>query len=452
MSSGKPSAASVFKAYDVRGVYPTEIDEKLAWRIGAALVKLLKAKRLVVGRDMRKSAPAIQKAVIDGVTAHGCDVVDIGLVSTPMAYFGIGSIASDGGLTTTASHNPPQYIGAKFCRAGAVPMSKDTGIGELETMVRDELKPAAGVKRGSVRTADIAADYRTHMRRFMEEWRPLKAVIDTANGMGGLEVPLVLEGTKLQWKGLFLEVDGTFPNHEANPLKDANIADLRREVVAQKADVGFAYDGDADRCCVVDERGERVGADLVTALLAQEFLAKEKGAAIVYDLRASRVLPEEITRLGGRPLRERVGHSFIKATMRRENSPFAGELSGHFYFRDHFFSDCGTLAMVHVLNRMSREKRPLSELIAPLRRYHGTGELNFEVGDPDAKLKELRAAYADGKQDELDGISVVYPDFWFNVRKSNTEPLLRLMLEARTAALRDAKRAEVEKRIGGKPH
>src|SRR5258706_566242 len=225
MSSGKPSASSVFKAYDVRGVYPTEIDEKLAWRIGAALVKLLDAKRLVVGRDMRKSAPSIQKAVIDGVTAHGCDVVDIGLVSTPMAYFGIGSIASDGGLTTTASHNPPQYIGAKFCRAGAVPMSKDTGI---------------------------------------------------------------------------------------------------------------------------DERGERVGADLVTALLAQEFLAKEKGAAIVYDLRASRVLPEEIVRLGGRPLRERVGHSFIKATMRRENAPFAGELSGHFYFRDHYFSDCGTLAMVHV--------------------------------------------------------------------------------------------------------
>jgi phosphomannomutase len=452
MAAGKPTAPSVFKAYDIRGVYPTEIDEKLAWRIGAALVKLLKAKRLVVGRDMRKSAPSIQKAVIDGVTAHGCDVVDIGLVSTPMAYFGIGSVESDGGLTTTASHNPPQYIGAKICRGGAVPMSKDTGIGELEVMVREELPPPAGVKRGSVSTRDIAADYRTHMRRFMEPWRPLKAVIDTANGMGGLEVPLVLEGTSLQWKGLFLEVDGTFPNHEANPLKDANIVDLRREVVAQKADVGFAYDGDADRCCVVDERGERVGADLVTALLAQEFLAKEKGAAIVYDLRASRVLPEEIARLGGRPLRERVGHSFIKATMRRENAPFAGELSGHFYFRDHYFSDCGTLAMVHVLNRMSREQRPLSALIAPLRRYHGTGELNFEVADPDAKLEEIRAKYRDGQQDELDGISVVFPDHWFNVRKSNTEPLLRLMLEAKTAALRDAKRAEVERLIGGKPH
>jgi phosphomannomutase len=443
---------SVFKAYDIRGIYPTEIDEKLAWRIGAALVRLLKAKTLVVGRDMRKSAPSIQKAVIEGITAHGCDVIDIGLVSTPMAYFGIGSLKADGGLTTTASHNPPQYIGAKICRAGAVPMSNETGIGELEKMVKDELAPAPGTKRGSVRAVDVRAEFQKHMRRAIGTWRPIKAVIDTANGMGGLEVPIVLEGAPLQWTGLFLEIDGTFPNHEANPLKDSNIVDLRREVVAQKADVGFAFDGDADRCCIVDEKGERVGADLVTALLAQEFLAREKGAAIVYDLRASRVVEEEIARLGGRPLRERVGHSFIKATMRRENAPFAGELSGHFYFRDFFFSDCGTLAMVHVLNRMSRETQPLSRLIAPLRRYFGTGEVNFEVNDPDATLKEIRARHAAGKQDELDGISVVFPDYWFNVRKSNTEPLLRLMLEAKTKELRDAKQAELAKLIGGKPH
>jgi phosphomannomutase len=443
---------SVFKAYDIRGIYPSEIDEKLAWRIGAALVRLLGAKTLVVGRDMRTSAPSIQKAVIDGVTAHGCDVLDIGLVSTPMAYFGIGSLKCDGGLSTTASHNPPQYIGAKICRAGAVPMSNATGIGDLERMVKDELQPAPGTKRGVVRAVDVKADFQKHMRRFIEKWRPLEAVIDTANGMAGLEVPIVLEGTPLQWKGLFLEIDGTFPNHEANPLKDANIADLRREVVAQKADVGFAFDGDADRCCVVDEKGERIGADLVTALLAQEFLAKERGAAVVYDLRASRVVPEEIARLGGRPLRERVGHSFIKATMRKENAPFAGELSGHFYFRDFFFSDCGTLAMVHVLNRMSRETRPLSALVAPLRRYFGTGELNFEVKDPDATLKEIRARHAGGQQDELDGVSVVFADHWFNVRKSNTEPLLRLMLEAKTKELRDSKAAELAKLIGGKPH
>ena len=326
---------SVFKAYDIRGVYPTEIDEKLAWKIGAGLVKLLSAKKLVVGRDMRKSAPSVQKAVIDAITAHGCDVVDIGLVSTPMAYFGIGSLASDGGLTTTASHNPPQYIGAKICRAGAVPMSKDTGIGELEKMAKGELPPPPGVKRGSVSTVDLRAAYQRHLRRFMQPWPGIKAVVDTANGMGGLEVPLVLEGSGLDWRGLFLEVDGTFPNHEANPLKDENIVDVRREVVAQKAHVGFAFDGDADRCCVIDEKGERIGADLITALLAREFLRVEKGAAIVYDLRASRVVAEEVLALGGRPLRERVGHSFIKATMRKENSPFAGELSGHFYFRDH---------------------------------------------------------------------------------------------------------------------
>src|SRR5262245_22535321 len=210
---------SVFKAYDIRGIYPSEIDEKLAWKIGAALVRLLGAKTLVVGRDMRKSAPSIQKAVIDGVTAHGCDVLDIGLVSTPMAYFGIGSLKCDGGLSTTASHNPPQYIGAKICRAGAVPMSNATGIGDLERMVREELAPAAGTKRGSVRAVDVRAEFQKHMRRFIGKWRPLKAVIDTANGMAGLELPIVLEGTPLEWKGLFLEIDGTFPNHEANPLK-----------------------------------------------------------------------------------------------------------------------------------------------------------------------------------------------------------------------------------------
>ena len=447
---------SVFKAYDIRGVYPGEIDERLARRIGAALVKLLQARTLVVGRDMRRSAPSIQKAVIEGVTSHGCDVLDIGLVSTPMAYFGIGTLPADGGLSTTASHNPPQYIGAKICRAGAVPMSKETGIGEIERMstaatADADLAPPAGIRRGSVKAVDLKADYQRHVRRFMQPWRELSAVIDTANGMGGLEVPLVLEGAPLRWTGLFLEIDGSFPNHEANPLKDANIADLRREVIARRADVGFAFDGDADRCCVVDERGERVGADLVTALLAREFLREEKGAAIVYDLRASRVLPEEVTALGGRPLRERVGHSFIKATMRREGAPFAGELSGHFYFRDHCYSDCGTLAMVHLLNVMSRERRPLSQIVAPLRRYHSTGELNFEVHDADACLAGIRRRFASGRQDELDGISVVCDDFWFNVRKSNTEPLVRLMLEARTRETMERRRDEIVALIGGRP-
>jgi phosphomannomutase len=447
----------VFKAYDIRGIYPTELDEKLAWRIGAALVKLLEAKTLVVGRDMRKSAPSIQKAVIDGITAHGCDVLDVGLVSTPMAYFGIGSLKADGGLSTTASHNPPQYIGAKVCRAGAAPMSKDTGIGDLERMTlaktaEQDLAPKPGTRRGRVTPVELKSAYQKHMKQFMQPWKGITAVIDTANGMGGLEVPIVLEGRGLEWSGLFLELDGSFPNHEANPLKDENIVDLQREVVKRKATVGFAFDGDADRCCVVDEKGQRIGADLVTALLAREFLAKEKGAAVVYDLRASRVVPEEIARLGGRPLRERVGHSFIKATMRKENAPFAGELSGHFYFRDHYYSDCGTLAMVHVLNVMAREKRPLSEIVAPLRKYFATGELNFEVKDADAKVAEIRKAYAKGRQDELDGISVVFDDYWFNVRKSNTEPLLRLMLEARTKALRDEKTAEIVKTIGGKPH
>jgi phosphomannomutase len=437
---------SIFKAYDIRGVYPDELDESLARRIGAALVRLLEARRLVVGRDMRRSAPSIQQAMIEGITAQGCDVLDVGLVSTPMAYYAIGALDADGGLSATASHNPPQYIGAKICRRGAVPMSRDTGIGEIERMVAEEFPPAS--RKGTVEEVDIRQDYRRHIQGFIRDFGSLKVVLDTANGMGGLEVPLVLDGTGLDWHGLFLDLDGTFPNHEANPLKDENLVDLRRAVLERGADVGFAFDGDADRCCVLDEKGRRVGADLVTALLAREFLKRRPGATIIYDLRSSRVLPEEIERLGGKPMRERVGHSFIKATMRRESSPFAGELSGHFYFQDHYFSDCATLAMVCMLNLIQEEGRPLSELVRPLERYHSTGEVNFEVEDPDAKLRELRERFRDGDQDELDGISVRYPDFWFNVRKSNTEPLVRLRLEAISEEILRTRQQELESILG----
>jgi len=308
-------------------------------------------------------------------------------------------------------------------------------------MVEKEIPRASS--RGEVRAADIREAYARHIQSFMKPWSRRRVVIDTANGMGGLEVPLVLEGRRVEWKGLFLDLDGSFPNHEANPLKDENVQELRAEVLRQRADVGFAFDGDADRCCVLNEKGERVGADLLTALLAREFLEKEPGAAIVYDLRSSRAVPEEIVRLRGRPIRERVGHSFIKATMRRENAPFAGELSGHFYFREHYFSDCATLAMVSVLNLMEKEQRPLSEIVAPLRRFHSSGEVNFEVEDKDAKIEELARRFQTAEQDRLDGITISCPDFWFNVRKSNTEPLLRLMLEASSKEDLDRRFAEL---------
>ncbi len=438
---------SIFKAYDIRGIYPDQIDEKLATRLGASLVRLLEARTLVVGRDMRESAPSIQKALIDGITSQGCDVIDIGLVSTPMAYYGIGALDADGGLSATASHNPPEYIGAKICRRDAVPMSGDTGIKELEKMVREEFAPAANP--GKVRTVDLQEDYRKHLQSKFQPWGDFSVVIDTANGMGGLEVPLVLEGAGLNWKGMFLEVDGRFPNHEANPLKDENIEDLRREVLASGASVGFAFDGDADRCCVLDEKGQRVGSDLVTALLAREFLEAEPGATIIYDLRSSKAVREEIESRGGKPVRERVGHSFMKATMRETSCPFAGELSGHFYFRDHYYSDCATMAMASILNLMTKEGKPLSEIVEPLRRYHNSGEVNFEVNDPDAMIQVLRDRYADGEQDQLDGITIQYPDHWFNVRKSNTEPLLRLLLEADSAELLNQKQAELTSLLAG---
>jgi phosphomannomutase len=433
---------SVFKAYDIRGIYPSQIDEDLARRMGAALVHLLRANRLVVGRDMRQSAPSIQDAVMEGITSQGCNVLDIGLVSTPMAYYAIGALSCDGGLATTASHNPPEYIGAKICRAEAKPMSAETGLRDIERMVAEQdFAPQAS--RGRIEQVDIQENYRDHLLRFAVPWSARKVAIDTANGMGGLEVPLLLKDSPLDWQGIFLDLDGLFPNHEANPLKDENIADLRELLLGSGGEVGFAFDGDGDRCCVLDEKGERVGSDLVTALLAREFLREEPGASIVYDLRSSRALAEEIEGCGGKAVRERVGHSFIKATMRQDNSPFAGELSGHFYFRDHFFSDCASLAMIHMLNLLEKEQRPLSELVAPLKKYCSTGEVNFEVADPKAKIEELKSRYGDGEQDELDGITVCYPDYWFNVRMSNTEPLLRLRLEADTDDLLARKQDEL---------
>lgn len=444
----------IFKAYDIRGLYPQELDAALAKRIGNAFARLLKAQTLVIGRDMRTHSPELAGAVIEGARDAGANVIDIGLASTPMAYFAIGSIPSDGGLNVTASHNPGQYNGMKLCSRGARPISANNGIKDIERMC-SEPSPAPVARRGTLVTRDITSEYAAHVARFARLERDVKIAVDAANGMEAYTLPAILERVpKIRATSIFMELDGTFPNHEANPLKEENLDPVRALVAKTRAEVGVSFDGDADRCCFVDEAGRTVGNDLMTALLAREVLAQQKGAKIVYDLRSSWVVKEEIARHGGIPLRDRVGHSFIKATMREQGAVFGGELSGHFYFAENYVCDSGVIAMVSALNLLSRSKVPFSAMVSDLRRYHATGEINFHVPDKAQAIAALKSKYKDGRQDELDGITVEFGDlgqrewWWFNVRASNTEPLLRLNLEASNAALRDRRRDEIVGLLG----
>ncbi|MDA1263559.1 MAG: phosphomannomutase/phosphoglucomutase [Planctomycetota bacterium] len=444
----------IFKAYDIRGLVPSELDADLARRIGHAFASFLGAKRLLIGRDGRTHSPELAAAVIEGMLDAGADVVDIGLASTPMTYFAIGSQDVDGGLCLTASHNPGQYNGMKLCSRGAKPISRANGIADLEQRCA-EAYPGPVAKRGSYAELDLLDEYHDHVVGFADIARPLTVAMDTANGMAAHTLPGILaklEGVTAHT--IFFEVDGTFPNHEANPLKEENLDYVRALVAETSADVGVSFDGDADRCCFVDETGQTVPADLMTALLSREFLAKHPGAPIVYDLRSSWVVKETIAECGGVPIRDRVGHSFIKATMRERGAVFAGELSGHFYFKDNFVCDSGVIAMISTLNLLGRDSTTLSERVADLRRYHATGEINFRVEDKAAAIAALKERFSAGRQDELDGITVEFGNlgdpswWWFNVRMSNTEPLLRLNLEASTAAIRDERRAELVGLLG----
>jgi len=440
---------SIFKAYDIRGIYGEEVNLDTARKIGAAFAHFLGAKRLVVGNDMRASSPDVKAAVIEGITSQGCDVVDIGLSETPMVYFAVGHLKTDGGIAVTASHNPSKYTGFKMVREDAIPISGDTGIKDVERLV-NKGGPAATGTNGSVTEQAVYDQYVTHVNAFMSAWRPLKIVIDYANGMGGHILPRILGATNLEVESLYQKLDGTFPNHEANPLKDENIAELAARVRDSGANLGASFDGDADRCAFVDEKGERVPSDIITALIARAVVPVEPGTAVVYDLRSSKVVPEEVTRLGGRPIRERVGHSFMKALLRKEGGKFGGELSGHFYFRDNFYSDSGIIALIEVLNILGEkdETRSFSGVVRELRKYPSTGEINFEVEDKDAVIASLAEVYKDGEIDYLDGITVQYADWWFNVRKSNTEPLLRLNLEATDPSIFEDKKAELLGRLG----
>ncbi|MFH1038501.1 MAG: phosphomannomutase/phosphoglucomutase [PVC group bacterium] len=434
---------SIFKAYDIRGVVPEEINEDIAYRIGSALARFLKARSIVAGRDMRISSPDLAAAARKGIRDVGADVVDIGLCSTPACYFAVARGGYGGALMVTASHNPSRYNGFKLCREQAIPLSYETGVEEIEILC-GQGKTASAVRAGREIERDITTDYVAHILNFAQYIRPLTVAVDAGNGMAGKYLPLIFEKLPCRLIPLYLEPDGSFPHHDADPLREKNLADLKKLVVKEGADLGAAFDGDADRVAFVDEKGRTIANDLTTALIARETLDRWPGATIIYDLRSSRVVPEEVEKAGGRALESRVGHSYIKEHMREQNAVFGGELSGHYYFRENFYADNAEIALIKILNLISSRQEPLSRLVAPLRRYAATGEINFRVGDKDAKIEELAEVFSDGEVYFLDGVSVRYPDWWFNVRKSNTEPFLRLNLEARTPELMEKSRERVE--------
>jgi phosphomannomutase len=434
---------TIFKAYDVRGVVPDELDEDGARAIGAAFAEWSGAGAIAVGRDCRLSSPALAAAVGEGIASRGADVIDVGLASTDLLYFTSGSL-DVAGVMLTASHNPPEYNGVKFCLPGARPVGQDTGLAEIRELAEAHAF-GPSTSTGSVTERDMLAAYVEHVLSFVDvdAMRPLTVVADTANGMGGLVVPPVFERLPMTLMHLFPELDGTFPNHPADPIDPENQRDLKREVLARHADVGLAFDGDADRVFLVDERAEGVSGSEVTALVAAAMLDRHPGETVVHNLITSWAVPEVIREHGGVPVRTRVGHSFIKQVMAETGAIFGGEHSGHYYFRENYRADSGLIAAVMVLEQLSRANAPLSQVLAPFRRYRASGEINSRVDDQAAKIEEIAKAYADGREDRTDGLTVEFEDWWFNVRPSNTEPLLRLNVEARTDELLEAKTAEL---------
>lgn len=435
---------SIFKAYDIRGIYPTDLDEEIAYRVGRAFAVLLAARRVVVGRDMRLSGPSLMAAVMRGLTDQGADVLDIGMVSTDQYYFACATLGLPG-MMVTASHNPKAYNGFKMVRSMPYLLSGDSGIQDIRRLVEAGDFPAAA-SRGQVIPQDFQEAFIEKVLSVIDlsAIRPLKVVVDTGNGMVGPILTQVFRRLPVALTGLYLEPDGNLPNHGLDPLQPENRAELQRRVVAEGADIGFAFDGDGDRFFTIDDRGEFVSGDFLTAIMGSYMLEKYPGAKIIYDVRASWAVPELITAAGGRPLMERVGHAFIKRRMADEQAVFAGEVTGHYYFKDFFFADSGIVPALVLLELLSRRGRSLSQLLQPLEeKYFISGEINSTVLDPQAKMRQLAQRYADAELYELDGVSVIYPDWHFNVRPSNTEPLLRLNLEAKTRAEMERRRDEV---------
>jgi phosphomannomutase len=440
---------AIFKAYDVRGLYPSELDETTARAIGSAFVAYLDAKRIVVSRDMRVSSPSLAKAFIEGARAQGADVVDCGMCGTDMMYFAVASGGFDGGAQITASHNPKQYNGVKMVRREAFPLSGDAGIGEISDMVVHHKVPKTTRPEGRYETRNLLDAYVEKLMTFIDPKviRPFNVVLDAGSGMGGLVAPRIFDRLPCKTTRLCFDIDGTFPNHEANPLIEENRADIVARVIADKADIGIAWDGDADRCFFIDGSGEFIAGDFVTALLAETFLMKSPHEKIVYDVRASYAVKDTVAHYGGTALMNRVGHAFIKARMKEENAVFGGEVTGHYYFRDYYYADNGFIPALLILDLMSRKGKTLHELLKPLReKYFISGEINTKLKSMDevpARLADIAAHYKAGHTYTLDGFSAEFPDWHFNVRPSNTEPLLRLNLEAKTPAMMAQKRDEV---------
>jgi phosphomannomutase len=446
MAESKAINPKIFGAYDVRGIYPETLDEDTAYRIGRAFVQYLGVQAVAVGRDMRVSSPALAGAVIRGITDQGADAIDLGMTTTDELYFAVGKFGYPAGAMVTASHNPKQYNGLKMCREDAIAISSETGGNAIRDLALAG-NPPEPTRKGQVIQRDVADDYVRHALSFIEVAKvlPLKIAVDAGNGMAGMIMPRVFAQLPCELIPLYFELDGTFPNHPASPIEPENTAVLRALVPEQHCDMGVAFDGDADRMFLVDEQGKLLGGDMVTALVAQSLLRKHPGATILYNLISSRSVPELIERDGGRAVRTRVGHSFIKAQMRQENAIFGGEHSGHFYFRDNWYADSGLIAFLVVLELISESGKTVSELVRAVDHRYRSGEINTEVADQQGRMRAIEAHYvAEGGQvDFLDGITVSFPTWWFNVRPSNTEPLLRLNLEADTADEMAKRRDEV---------
>jgi len=438
---------SIFKAYDVRGLYPSQLSAEVARRIGRAFVDHLGAKRIVVGRDARLSSPELSEALVRGAASQGAAVTDVGIVGTDMMYFYEAKHDLDGGVMITASHNPKEWNGVKLVRKGALALSGDSGIKEIKEAIlagRYADTPAAGGPAPVRQT--IQEDYARHCLSFIDlaKLRPLKVVLDAGNGMGAIGAAAILPRLPLEQILMYFEVDGTFPNHPADPLVEENRREIMARVLQEQADLGIAWDGDADRCFFIDDTGQFVPGDFVTTLLGESFCRKQPGAKIVYDVRASRAVVDRVTAAGGSALMHRVGHAFIKRRMRDEDAVFGGEVSGHFYFRENWFADNGMIPALLMLEYLSSEGRKLSEILKPLRqRYHLSGEINSKVKDVEGAMRRLEERYRDGRRSKLDGLSVDYDDWHFNVRPSNTEPLLRLNLEAYEQGVMERRRDEV---------
>ncbi len=435
---------AIFKSYDVRGIYPSELNEDVAYQIGRCFVPLLKAKTVGVGRDMRPSGARLFEAFARGATEAGADVVDVGMVSTDALYFAVGKYGYDGGVMITASHNPAQYNGMKFTRAEAQAISLETGLSQIRDQIVSGAVPPKAATPGKVSQKNILDDFAEHCLSFIDrsKVRPFKIAIDAGNGMAGETVPHVFKHLPCEVIPLYFELDGSFPNHPASPIEPENMADLQAAVRKHHCDLGVAFDGDADRMFIVDEKGDLIDGSTVTALVALNTLKHHPGSKILYNLIVSRSVPELVTKNGGIPVRSQVGHSLIKETMRDQDIVFGGEHSGHFYFKNNWYADSGMIALMQCLELFSEAGRPVSEVIAPIDTRFRSGEINSTVKDIPAKLKQIQSEYKDASIDHLDGVTISYPNWWMNIRPSNTEPLLRLNVEGDTKELMERHRDE----------